>query len=93
MKKSNSFSIISAVLWLGFGLFLPLLISLGVVATSYTANSPINWKIAIAFLVLYNGWWFYVLYQGARVKLARREAERKQKADNLSEAPSNEHST
>lgn len=78
MKTPASFGTISAILWLIVGLFWPLFLSLGVVATASAANSPFNWKVAIFFLILFNGWCYYALYRGALRKLAQREAEKKE---------------
>ncbi len=86
MKKLNFLSVISVLLGLVFTLFMPLLISLGAVIASYETNFPFNWKIAVVFLVLFNGWWYYVLYRGAMLKLAQSEADKKQKLDSLLKA-------
>jgi len=77
MKKSEVFSLVSIFFWIGVTLFLPLLISLGVVATSYASNHSFNWKIAAAFLILLNGWYYYFLYRATVRKLAQREANTK----------------
>ena len=76
-KKPRMISNTHLILLLVFAfLFLFGLPALTVAAVVFPSamGPPVNWKIATAFLVLFNGWWFYVLYRRVRVKLAQREA-------------------
>ncbi|MGI4792156.1 MAG: hypothetical protein ACRYFS_25310 [Janthinobacterium lividum] len=75
---SNTHLILLLIFAFLFLFGLPALI-VGAVVFPTAIGPPVNWKIATAFLVLFNGWWFYVLYRRLRVKLAQREAVDKQR--------------
>ncbi len=77
MKKSEVSTLVCIFFVIGVTLFLPLLVSAGVLYASYTAQSPFDGKITAAFLVFFNGWYYYVLYHVTMRKLAQREANAK----------------
>lgn len=52
---------------------LPVLMVVAVAFPSAT-SPPVNWKIATPFLVLFNGWYFYVFYRGVQAVRPRIKA-------------------
>ncbi len=53
---------------------LPILMVVAVAFPSAT-SPPVNWKIALPFLVLYIGWWLYALLRGVPARVAQLEAQ------------------
>ena len=68
----------------------PILLVL-VVAFPSGGSSPVNWKIALPFLVLYIGWWLYCLLRGVPARAAqlkaRIEAKQKQRTRKALQIP------
>lgn len=90
MKKRNSFRTTSAILWLIIAFIVCFgipFVSLMAVAFPSPTIPIVNWKIAAPFLILYNGWWFYVILQRVQMKLTQREADKKQEMDKTLETP------
>ena len=76
-KKPQSISTWHLILLLAFAflmLFGPLIGTIVGVAFPSAMSPPVNWKMATAFLVLFNGWYFYVIFRNLPAKMAQMEA-------------------
>ena len=78
MKKAHPFGMMSLILFIVLVFFWPSLLILVGTAICSATGTHFDWKIVIAFAIFYNILWVTICYQGARITLAKREAEKRE---------------